>query len=154
MESDEVVVIIWLNNQSKQSDDETDINNYTNTMDGLWIYDLESSICLEEKGIKINPKFHPDFLSFNERFNFNVSAICTLGTSELVPRKSNRMIIIGGNRSFAFSTKSLTEISPDNSFENFDEDQGSSEVEMKQIKEGRSFKEDTMLAVVITLASV
>jgi hypothetical protein len=63
--------------------------------------------------------------------------MCKNAISELVPRKPNRMIIIGPNRPFQFSTSSIKDRS------NYNNDR--EEIDS-------NFESDTMIALVITLA--
>ena len=131
----EVVLVLFLNKNSRPIGDEED------GADGLRILDPVSSRCLHSKGITDHPSVHPDLLTFGGRYNFNVTSVCQQGTSELVPRRTNRIVVIGSGRSFSFSTVAAQKEKLEN--ENSDDEESNYD-----------FESDTMLAVVITLAII
>ena len=101
--SGEVTVVLWLDPYAVPASDET-------RSDGLLIFDTSAAGCLFSQGISAYPSAHPDFLSVAGNMTINVAARCPQSTSELVPRRSNRMVIIGPRRPFVFSAPPPSEL--------------------------------------------
>ena len=108
--------------------------------DGIRIHDLQTERCLTAKGLAVNPAVHPEFLTFGDRYQLNVTSLCAQGTSELVPRHSNRMVVIRPRQPFSFSTHG------------YREGPGTSGGVGTGEERGGDFEKDTMIALIFTLS--
>ena len=117
------------------------LSHVDHSSDGIRIHDLQTERCLRARGLAVNPAVHPEFLTFGDRYQLNVTSLCGQGTSELVPRHSNRMVVIRPHQPFSFSTPGPRGGS-----------RRSGGVESEE-KRGGDLKEDTMIALVFTLSN-
>jgi hypothetical protein len=152
--SGEINVVIWLNpfaTPTTTGDEDED-----NTTDGLRIYDVSAAGCLYSQGISAYPSVHPDFLSVGGNLKLNVTSRCPKATSELVPRKANRMVIIGPRRPFAFSIPAAQQASSQPPFAiEVDENGGVAGDSNSNLRKSRgSFEETTSIALVITFSLI
>jgi len=102
-----LVVIIWIN--SFTGDSNQDLGKDSEP-DGMKVFSKEVASLLISNGAAIKPSIHPDFLS-------SASAGLSLqqkspylklkGSSELISRKNNRMVIINPKRPFCFVTSGV-----------------------------------------------
>ena len=117
------------------------LSHEVNSSDGIRIHDLQTERCLRAKGLAVNPAVHPEFLTFGDRYQLNVTSLCAQGTSELVPRHSNRMVVIRPHQPFSFSTSASRGGSG-----------SSASLETGEEKRGGGFERDTMIALIFTLS--
>jgi hypothetical protein len=89
--------VLWLNfNPENEPDDES-------TDDGLVIYEKHSADQLLARGISKYSTVHPDFYSYQNNLNINVTEVYPLAAVEVIPRKLNRMVIIAPKRPFTLT---------------------------------------------------
>ena len=100
-----MIVILWINSFANDSTEKTDSES-----DGMKIYSRDVASLLVSNGASVKPAIHPDFLS-------SASAGLSLqqkspflrlkGSSELISRKNNRMVVINPRRPFCFVTSGV-----------------------------------------------
>jgi hypothetical protein len=117
---------VFLNGIDLTGDDNVD-NRKVNG--GVVIFQEDFLHCLLDTGISFNPKSHPDFLSSMGTVNINFNYVCPDYVHEIIPQRSNRMVIVPPGRAFTLITSK--------------EENGESK--------NREFENSTMLALVYVL---
>ena len=72
--------------------------------DGLRIFDKNAPNILKAQGIGFYPSIHEEFLSSVGSLSIDMSVRCSNCDSDLIPRSSNRLIILGEMRPFLMAT--------------------------------------------------
>jgi hypothetical protein len=99
--TDELYAVLWLNPFAVPSDG--------NVMsDGIEIYEEASSGMLFAQGISIYPSVHPSFLSSGGNLTIDMAARCKGATSEIIPRRNNRLVLINSRVPFSFRSSSTS----------------------------------------------
>ena len=91
---EEVTLLIWLNPSNPPVEsDEVD--------DGLILYDKFTADRLMSQSATMDPTVHPDFLSMKGSLDINMTAKFPNAAVEIIPRMSNRVVMIAPKRPFS-----------------------------------------------------
>mmetsp|Transcript_25503 Transcript_25503/g.37637 ORF Transcript_25503/g.37637 Transcript_25503/m.37637 type:complete len:1617 (-) Transcript_25503:131-4981(-) len=110
-EPEDIHVIVWLNGETSDAIDDSQDNEH----DGLVVLSVDYTACLQNHGMRVNERTHPDFASRMGSLNAGLTKFCPLHSSETIPQKSNRVTILAPGRSHLF--KSVGSYSQDGSFD-------------------------------------
>jgi len=93
---DEYHVVVFLNNPtSPASTDES----------GMRIFSDEYTACLHHHGAALSPRVHPEFLSTLGSLAVELHEDCNMFHSEVVPRETNRVVVISPKETFRFENR-------------------------------------------------
>ena len=95
-------MVLWLNSDSDPVDESTEAD------DGLKIFSDDIFAMLLSNGVSVKPAIHPDFLSSSSTgLNLVQGApyLKLAGAAEIIPRKHNRMALLGSKRPFGFVSR-------------------------------------------------
>ena len=135
----ELAVVIWLGPQT-----EFPIGgNPASDSDGLRIYDHIAASKLFSMGVSVYPSVHSDYLSKSGNLDIQIAQRCNkLERSTLIPRLTNRMVIIKERMPFMFSAPNKTEPLEDSDSNARLFDRGASD-----------FEKDNMIAFVVVVST-
>lgn len=85
------------------TDDNLPENNDDNE-DGLRVCGDYAANKLFSEGISIYPSVHTEYLSKSNDLSIDLFTRCNITTSELIPRKSNRLVVVRAGRPYVFTT--------------------------------------------------
>lgn len=131
-EQDEYHIIVFLNDETPSSETESRTDK-----GGVRIFTNEFTACLHHHGVSKSPNVHRDFLSAMGSLEVGevVEEDCNDFYSEVVPRESNRLIVLSPKETFRF--------------ENFVD---SFSREHSRIQNNKSFVKSAQLALVYVFA--
>jgi hypothetical protein len=96
----ELAVVIWLSPQTTFPGDRSPLS----ASDGLRIYDGSAASKLFSQGVSVYPSVHSDFLSKAGNLDIGIDERCNAAEqSALVPRLTNRMVIVKERMPFVFT---------------------------------------------------
>ena len=102
-----MVAILWLNPATGSSSAAAVVSEGQPAIeDGLRIFDDFAAGRLYSQGISVYPSAHSDFFSKSGDLLIDMVARCNVTNSELVPRKTNRLVLLQPKRPFYFSVPS------------------------------------------------
>jgi hypothetical protein len=96
---DELSVVLWMSPLTVD-----DNENEDDSSDGILIFDEFAAAKLYSDGVSVYPSVHPDFLSKSGDLNIDIMNRCHGSTYELVPRKTNRLVVVKARKPFVFKT--------------------------------------------------
>lgn len=131
---EELVAILWLNpTYGSNTAASVALEGQPPVEDGLRIFDDFAAGRLYSQGVSIYPSAHSDFFSKSGDLLIDMAARCNMTNSELVPRKTNRLVLLQPKRPFYFTVPSP------------------STKEVKKSAREDEFESKTMLALVVFL---
>lgn len=141
----EMAIIIWMTPQSAFPLNQ----NPESDSDGLRIYDMNAAQQLFAHGVSVYPSVHSDFLSKSGSLDIRIEQRCNAAeNSALVPRLTNRMVIVKERMPFMFTAPSGKDII--NSRTKADSDTSARAYDV-----GNSdFEKNNMIAFVVVVSSV
>lgn len=99
-----MVAIIWLNPSSgSNTAASVAAEGQPAIEDGLRIFDDFAAGRLYSQGVSVYPSAHSDFFSKSGDLAIDMMARCNVTNSELVPRKTNRLVLLQPKKPFYFT---------------------------------------------------
>lgn len=99
-----------MNSKASIVDHDNTQDGGTQPDDGLQVFGQTAGHNLSQYGIAAVSIIHPDFLSQRGSVAVNLDGACAAWESEVVPRKSNRMIVVGPKQPYVQRTSSPVEV--------------------------------------------
>jgi hypothetical protein len=111
---DDIHVVVWVNGNATTSDDDDQLNHGS----GMLVLSSQYTECLQNNGVNMNIRTHGDFASRMGSLRVNILSMCFTHSFELIPQKSNRLVVVAPGQSFCFMTSRNGDVTPETTFEN------------------------------------